>query len=126
MIFIDTSALVDALCGERQSAFALRHFIERGERLALSSLVLFEWLRGPRTAAELQIQEDLLPAAQAVPFGAAEAIIAANLSRKIRSPRKREVDLAVAAVVIARDASLWTRNPKDFADIPGLMLARPR
>ncbi|HUP50744.1 MAG TPA: PIN domain-containing protein [Thermoanaerobaculia bacterium] len=125
MIFVDTSALVDALCGERRSAPGLRRFIERGERLGLSAIVLYEWLRGPRTAVELEVQEDLFPVAQAVPFGAAEAIVAANLYRRMRSPRTRGMDLAVAAVAIARDAALWTLNEADFRDIPGLTLARP-
>lgn len=123
MIFVDTSALVDAICGSRRSAPRLRRFFERGERLAISSLVLYEWLRGPRIAVELEIQEELFPAEEAVPFGPAEAIIAANLYRKIRSPRKREIDLAVAAVAIARDAALWTLNEADFHDIPGIQLA---
>ena len=48
MIVLDTSVLVDALTGPRRSAPALRRAIESGERLLLSSLVLYEWLRGPR------------------------------------------------------------------------------
>ena len=33
------------------------------------------------------------------------------------------MDLAIAACAIAREVPLWTLNRKDFADIPGLMLA---
>lgn len=123
MIFVDTSSLIDALCGERRSAPQLRRFVERGERLAIASIVLYEWLRGPRTATELEFQEQLFPSEQAVPFGTTEAIVAANVYRKIRSPRKREIDVAVAAVAIARDAALWTLNESDFRDIAGLRLA---
>jgi predicted nucleic acid-binding protein len=32
------------------------------------------------------------------------------------------VDLAIAAHAISRDAGLWTLNPADFADIPGVLL----
>jgi predicted nucleic acid-binding protein len=32
------------------------------------------------------------------------------------------MDLAIAACAIAREAELWTLNPADFEDIPGLRL----
>lgn len=59
---------------------------------------------------------------QALPFGAAEAVIAARLYGKLRSPRGGELDLAIAATAIAREATLWTLNDSDFRDIPGLKL----
>ena len=126
MIIIDTSALIDSLCGTRRSAPRLRDLIVRGERIVLTSIVLYEWLRGPRTPEELRVQEELLPAAQAVPFGAAEAVAAANLYGKVRAARGREIDLAIAAVAVARDAELWTLNESDFDDIPGLRLVGSR
>ena len=60
MIHLDTSLLVDALTGPRRSSGALRKTIERGERLTLSTLVLYEWRRGPRLPEELAAQEALL------------------------------------------------------------------
>jgi predicted nucleic acid-binding protein len=38
----------------------------------------------------------------------------------VKRPRGREIDLAIAAHAISRDARLWTLNPNDFDDIPGL------
>lgn len=88
----------------------------------MSSLVLYEWLRGPRTAQELMQQEKVLPAEEAVLFGPAEAARAADLYKRVRRGRSREIDLAIAATAIIRDAPLWTLNPEDFKDIPGLKL----
>jgi len=34
--------------------------------------------------------------------------------------RGREIDIAVAACAIANGAAIWTLNPADFRDIPGL------
>jgi predicted nucleic acid-binding protein len=34
----------------------------------------------------------------------------------------REIDLAIAATAIIRDAALWTLNRDDFSDIEGLTL----
>ncbi len=122
MIIVDTSVLVDAFTRQRALSGALREAIERGERLQLTSMVLFEWLRGPREAADLEAQEALLPAAEAIPFERAEAAVAAQLYRSVPRAGGREVDLAIAATAITRDADLWTVSVKDFADIPGLKL----
>lgn len=122
MIHLDTSFLVDALAAPRQSAAALRAALDRGEPITFSALVLFEWRRGPRTGAELASQESLVPYGQAVPFGPAEAALAADLSRRVPRPRGRDIDLAIAACAIIHGAKLWTLNPKDFRDIPGLAL----
>ena len=125
MIVLDTTVLVDALTGPKRSASTLRMVIERGERLLLPSLVLYEWLRGPRLQAELDAQEALFPSGAAVPFGSAEAVAASRLYCALSRPRGREMDIAIAAVAISRDADLWTLNPRDFANIPGIRLFSP-
>ena len=125
MIHLDTSLLVDALAGHRRAAPALAKTAERGERLGISTLVLYEWLRGPRTGAEIEGQEALFPAAAAAPFGATEALIAARLCREVSRARHRELDLAIAACALAQGARLWTLNPDDFSDVPGLVLYEP-
>ncbi len=122
MIHLDTSLLVDALTGPRRSAGALRKTIERGERVTLSTLVLYEWRRGPRQPEELAAQEALFPNESVVPFGRQEAVLAAELYRAIRRPRGREIDLAIAACALANEAEFWTLNPQDFRDIPGLTI----
>jgi predicted nucleic acid-binding protein len=124
MIHLDTSALVDALTGGRRSARELRRVVERGERIAISTLALYEWLRGPRVEAELADQEELLPADQAVPFGPEEAARAPRLYRSVPRARGREFDLCVAACALVHGASLWTLNAEDFRDVPGLLLHR--
>ena len=123
MIVLDTSVVVDALTTRGHSASALRRAIDRGERMTLTTIGLYEWLRGPRTPAELAAQEALFPAAAALGFGRAEAAMAAELYRAVRSPRGRDADLAIAACAICAGATLWTLNVKDFRDIPGLGLA---
>jgi predicted nucleic acid-binding protein len=123
MIHLDTSALIAALTGPRSHAPVLRRFIADGERLGAAALVLYEWWRGPRTEHELRDQEALLPSAHVVAFGAPEAAVAADLYRRLKRPRQRELDIAIAACAIAQNAALWTLNPEDFADIPGLELA---
>jgi predicted nucleic acid-binding protein len=96
-----------------------------GERLAVPTLVLYEWWRGPRRNEELVTQEALFPESEALPFESEQADIAARLYRLVERPRGRELDLAIAAQAISRDAALWTLNTADFADLPGLQTLPP-
>ena len=122
MIHLDTSVLIDAFSGEKSLAPRLRQLLDRGERISLSALALFEWRRGPRIAQQVEAQEALFPSTEAVPFGAIEALVAADVYKKVKRPRGREIDIAIAACAIAHEAQLWTVNPSDFRDIPNLKL----
>ena len=125
MILLDTSVLIDGLSGPKRSAPALREAIVLGERILVPTLVLYEWLRGPRVAEELSAQEALFPSDASVNFGPEEASLAAELYRSVPRPRGREVDLAIAACAITWDAVLWTLNDDDFSDVPRLRISRP-
>ena len=122
MIVLDTSALIDSLTGPRRSGPTLYSLVREGTRLLMPALVLYEWMRGPRTAEEMTVQEALFPAETALPFGAGDAALSARLYRTVRHPRGREIDLAIAACALNRGAELWTLHRGDFADIPGLKL----
>lgn len=124
MTVLDTSLLIDALTGPKASSAILRRVIAQGELLLLPSLVLYEWLRGPRLPEQITALEALFPANEAIPFGPHEATIAAQIYRTVGRARGRDMDLAIAACAMVRDADLWTLNPSDFRDIPGLRLAR--
>jgi len=122
VILLDTSVLVEALGAGGKLRETLRDVIAAGDRLAIPSLVLYEWLRGPRLPEELEAQEALFPAKEALVFGSFEAKVAAELYQAVSRPRGREVDLAIAASALAWEATLWTLNVDDFHDIPGLDL----
>jgi predicted nucleic acid-binding protein len=125
VIFLDTSALVDSLTGTKRSEPVLYRLVQQ-EVLALPSLVIYEWLRGPRTRHEIADQEVLFPANEVVPFAPEDAALSADIYRSVRRARSREIDIAIAACAIRHKAELWTLNPSDFADIPGLKLWRAR
>jgi predicted nucleic acid-binding protein len=119
----DTSILIDCFTGPRRCAPSLYRAIETREVILIPSLVLYEWLRGPRKPEELAEQEAIFPSRMAIPFGPEEAAVSARLYRSVSRPRGREIDLGIAAYAILRDAQLWTLKRDDFKDIPGLRLA---
>lgn len=124
LIHLDTSVLIDAFTGPRRSLRALRRATEAGEVTTFCTLVLYEWLRGPRNELEREAVADFFDAELLVPFGVSESEAAAALYQQVTSARQRQADLAIAACAIEHGAKLWTLNDKDFADIPGLELYR--
>jgi predicted nucleic acid-binding protein len=125
VILLDTSILIESLTRQRTLFADLTRLLERGETVGLCTIVLYEWLRGPRLPGELATQEALFPAEAALPFETADAWISAELYRSVSRARSREADIAIAACAIRRNAALWTVNRTDFADIPRLRLVRP-
>jgi predicted nucleic acid-binding protein len=125
IVHLDTSVLIDALTGPRRLLPRLERTIAAGHAIATSTLVMYEWLRGPRTLEELDDQESLLPASETCAFGRAEAAAAAQMYRALRRSRGRDMDIAIAACAIERGARLWTLNRDDFKDMPGLELYDP-
>lgn len=93
--------------------------------MLVPAIVLEEWLRGPRLPEELAAQEALFPARSAIAFGPQEAIVSARLYCEVKHPRRREVDLGIAACALVRGAQLWTLYPGEFRDVPGLRLYEP-
>jgi predicted nucleic acid-binding protein len=121
-IHLDTSVLVDVTT---QAGFIrLEPALLAQHRLMVSSIVFFEWRRGPRTEDQLALQEGLFPESGIVPFGSVSGRIAAEIFREVKRPRSRQIDIAIAASAIEHDAWLWTLNIEDFEDIPGLTLYR--
>jgi predicted nucleic acid-binding protein len=126
MIHLDTSVLIDAFSGAKPLAPAMRRFLEQGERISFSTLVLFEWRRGPRLPEQIEIQEALFPSTDALSFGSNEATLAGAIYQTIKRPRGREIEIAIAACAIVHQAQLWTVNADDFRDIPNLRLIQLR
>lgn len=122
IVHLDTSALVGAFAGSRPEIARVTNLLAEGHRLTLSTVALYEWLRGPRTAAEIDVQTALVPPEAVCAFGPAEAAVAASLYRTLRRPRGRDLDLAIAACALVQEGGLWTLNRKGFDDIPGLRL----
>ena len=124
VVHLDTSLLIHAWSHPERQAL-VGDAIAHGDRLNISSLVLYEWLRGPRSPEELALTDAFFPPDSVIPFDDLAARLAARLYRTMPRAKPRQADLAIAACAISHDAALWTLNPADFEDIPELTLYQP-
>jgi predicted nucleic acid-binding protein len=125
LIHVDTSVLVDAFTGPRRSLAPLETATINGEVVSFCSIVLYEWLRGPRTEDEVETVRAFFETDRLATFGERDARTAAALFRQLKRARQRQADLAIAACAIEEGAALWTLNAADFDDVPGLRLYQP-
>lgn len=125
MILLDTSVLIATFTEPATLRPVYRRVLRERHRLVTSTLVLFEWMRGPRHPDELAAVKFAFPPTHIISFGVEEAARAGALYGNVSSPRRREMDLAVAATALVWEADIWTLNPADFRDIPGLRLFTP-
>ena len=72
-----------------------------------------------RRLSLLQQRFDALPVDEAVAISYGR--LAAAVVEAGRRPRRRVMDLLIAATAHAHDARLYTRNPDDFAGLEGLV-----
>ncbi len=119
---IDTDFLVYALSIRGPERRRMTRLLESGSPLEASSVVWYEFARGPRTPEQLAIARDLFGPDGIVPFSEELAEAAADQFRRLGSPRKRAADIAIGVVARSRGAILLTRNKRDFAGIDGLIL----
>jgi predicted nucleic acid-binding protein len=120
---LDTSALID---------LELLAPEDLPEQIAISAVTLAELAAGPVSTSdpvERARRQDRLQRTEAafdpIPFGvdAARAygrVASAVLSAQ-RQPRKRFADLLIAAVAVAEDMPVVTRNPNDFHGLEDLV-----
>jgi hypothetical protein len=94
----------------------------------MSAVAWYEFSRGPRTPEQLAVARSFLGEDGVVAFSEGIAAEAADVFRRLGSPRKRAADVAIGVTAAVHDAVLVTRNTRDFAGIPGLRVeaARPR
>lgn len=124
MLHLDTDFLVYALGVSGPERRRLLELSESDTALQISAVAWYEFSRGPRSPEQMAIGRSFFLPDGIVPFSEGIATKAADLFRALGSPRKRAADIAIAATSLAMGATLITRNRRDFADIPGLNLAK--
>jgi predicted nucleic acid-binding protein len=102
---------------ERKKLFAM---LEAGDDIEISAIAWYEYCRGPRLPEQLALAASFFGTDKIIPFDATLAQEAGEIFRRLGSPRRRAQDIAIGVTARSRDATLVTRNVRDFAGIAGL------
>ena len=122
----DTDFLVYALSIAGPERRRLRSLAESEAEIGMSAVAWYEFSRGPRTPEQLAVARSFLGEDGVFPFSEAIAAEAAEVFRRLGSPRRRAADVAIGVTAAVHDAVLLTRNGRDFAGIPDLRLEAGR
>jgi tRNA(fMet)-specific endonuclease VapC len=117
---LDTDFVVYALSAAGPERRRLRGLADSDAEIQMSAVAWYEFSRGPRTPDQLAVARAFLGEDGVVAFSEGLAADAADVFRRLGSPRKRAADIAIGVTATAHEAVLVTRNVRDFAGIPGL------
>ena len=117
---LDTDFLVYALSVPGPERRRLRALAESDTELQMSAVAWYEFSRGPRTPEQLAVARSFLGEEGVLAFSEALASEAAEVFRRLGSPRRRAADVVIGVTAAAHEAVLLTRNAREFAGIPGL------
>lgn len=122
-VLLDTDTLSELSRGSAVVSARARAYLTDFGRLTISAVTVFERLRGYRQAIhsgkpfqrQLQAFEALVGTCVVLPFDQEAADVAASIwSACSRSQRQHLGDLLIAAIAVARQIPLATRNRRDF------------
>lgn len=122
-VVVDTDAVIDYFAGVSPTAEAVERLM-REDRLALSTLTLFELTCGAQTTDQLQDIEFLTQAAHVIPLDAAAALRAGGIYRDLKAQGQLigTTDILIAACCLAAGLPLLTRNVEHFRRVSHLKL----
>jgi len=113
MIHLDTNYLIGLPVKGSVAALEVDGWLAAGESLAASAIAWTEFLNGPVTPLEVSRAEAVLQS-RIIPFGQAEAALAAELFNQTGRRRGSRFDCLIAATAIRAQARVATVNQADF------------
>ena len=119
---LDTDFLIYATATRGRERRHFMQIVSGDAEVEISAIAWYEFCRGPRTPELIAVARDIFGEGGIVPFSDVIAELAADQFRSLGSPRRRAADIAIGVTAVSRDATLVTRNARDFAGIKGLEL----
>lgn len=122
-VLLDTDILSELSRGNATVAALARAYLRAFGRLTISSVTVFERLRGYRQAIQagkpfhrqLHAFEALVQNSVVLPFDANAAAVSAEIwAACSRAQRQKLGDILIAGIAVARQLPLATRNQRDF------------
>ncbi len=119
---LDTDFMLKGISAKGPEQTLLRRLSNTDAAIEISAIAWYEFCRGPRSPDQEALARSFLEADGIIPFDEAVAASAADLFRRLGSPRKRAADIAIAATALSRGARLLSANSRDYSGIEGLKL----
>ncbi len=119
-VHLDTDFLVFVLGVVGPERRRLQELARAQAEVQMSAVAWYEFCRGPRTPEQLAVARSFFGEDGVIPFSEELAALAAEVFRRLGSPRRRAADVAVGVTAVAWNGLLLTRNAKDFAGITDL------
>ena len=113
MIHLDTNYLIGLPVKGSAVALGVDGWLVVGESFAAGAIAWTEFLNGPVTPLAVSRAEAVLES-RIIPFGQAEAVLAAELFNKTGRRRGSRFDCLIAATTILAQAEVATVNESDF------------
>lgn len=123
MIVADTDVLIDSLHGVEPGLGRVAEKI-RAHDLSTTALTVFDLCVGARTDREQAAVDVLLSALPVLPVDDGVARLAATVQKDLQRVGLQIgfADALIAAACLLADASLLTRNTREFGRVPGLKI----
>ena len=121
-VHVDTDFLVKAVTNAGWERRRLLQLADSDRAIEISAVAWYEFSRGPRTPEQIATARAFFATDAVIPLSEELAASAADTFRLLGSPRRRAADIAIGVTAAARDATLLSRNSRDFAGIPGLLV----
>ncbi|MFB6286909.1 MAG: type II toxin-antitoxin system VapC family toxin [Candidatus Bipolaricaulia bacterium] len=126
-VVVDSDTLIDYFGGYSPLADAVERLIEN-DRLAVTTVTLFELASGAQSEAQRTDVETLTLASRLLPLDLPSAMRGGQLYRDLRATGNllETADLLIAACCLSRGLPLLTRNRRHFERIADLRLLSTR
>jgi predicted nucleic acid-binding protein len=122
-VHLDTDFLIHALGRSGKERRRLLELADSDAVIQVSAIAWYEFTRGPRTPEQIAVARSFFAEDDGVaPFSEEIALLAAEVFRRLGSPRRKAADVAIGVSASAAGALLLTRNKQDFAGIPDLSI----
>ena len=126
LIVVDTDVIIDFFRDISPAASVFSELISL-EKAAMAAISVFELYAGVEGAKRLRQIETLVQELTILPLNAIEAAIGGRIYTQLKSRGKLvgTHDILIAAICIANDLSLYTKNNAHFSEIKNIRLLSP-
>ena len=126
LIVVDTDVIIDFFRGISPAGDVFSELISL-KKAALTVISVFELYAGIEGAKRLRQIETLVQELTLLPLNAIEAAIAGRIYTQLKSGGKLvgTHDILIAAICIANDLPLYTKNVAHFSEIKDIRLRSP-